>query len=252
MQGQPQPAVQPQPAFQPQPAVQPQPQPAVQPQPQPQPAVDFMAPRSSIAIAAGDPRKRVVGGIFLGAGVAFSAIAAITFAGKAGQTEIGSQGLITFDGVGYNLQPRIPRVLLGATFTVAGSLMAGLGGKLFAANAGGANDPITTLKRQRRVRSTGAILTGSGGAAVLTGLFFLVYGAGEWGSIPDVIVEFQPQHAQSAHNAASFFSYGAGLLAVGTGSLAAGLGLLSGNSQAIRTGITADRNGAGVAVSGRF
>jgi len=188
----------------------------------------------------------------LGAGVTFSAIAGITFMGKAGQTDIGSQGLITFDQVGYSLQPRIPRVVMGATFAVGGAVFAGVGAKIFAANAGVADDPVTTLKRQRRLRTTGAILVGSGGAAVLGSLFLLAYGAGEWASIPPLIIDFRPEYAQSGHNAASFFSYGAGALAVGAGALATGLGLLSGNSKAIRAGMLADRNGAGVSISGQF
>ncbi|PRP91559.1 hypothetical protein ENSA5_54140 [Enhygromyxa salina] len=182
----------------------------------------------------------------------FSAIAGVTLAGKAGQTEIGSQGLITFDPVGYSLQRRLPRVVMGSTIAVTGALLAGFGAKFFASNAGVANDPVTTLKRQRRLRSTGAILVGSGGAVVLSSLVLLFYGTGEWASIPGAISELRPEYVQSAHNAAAFFSYGAGLLAVGTGSLAAGLGLLSGNSQAIRAGLMADRSGAGVTVSGRF
>lgn len=213
---------------------------------------DFAPTGPSHTFVAGSPQKRITGGILLGAGVTFAAFAGITFAGKAGQTEIGSQGLNTFDNVGYALQPRIPRVVMGSTFTVAGALMAGFGAKLFASNAGVANDPVTTLKRQRRLRSSGAILVGSGGAVVVSSLALIFYGAGEWGSIPPFIGDFRPEYAQSAHNAASFFSYGAGLLAVGVGTLATGLGLLSGNSKAIRAGMMADRNGGGVILSGQF
>jgi hypothetical protein len=200
----------------------------------------------------GDPRKRITGGILLGAGVTFAAFAGVTFAGKAGQTEIGSQGLFTFDPVGYGLQPRIPRVVMGSTFTVAGAVMAGFGAKMFASNAGVANDPVTTLKRQRRLRSSGAILVGSGGAVVVSSLVLFLYSAGEWASIPAFIGDFRPEYAQSAHNTAAFVSFGTGLLAVGAGTLATGLGLLGGNSKAIRAGMMADRNGAGVMLSGQF
>ena len=95
-------------------------------------------------------------------------------------------------------------------------------------------------------------MIGSGGATLLSGLFLIFYGAGEWGSIPAVISDSSPYYTQSAHNAAAFYGFGAGLLAAGTGTLATGLGLLTGNIKAIRTSMLADRNGAGIAISGKF
>lgn len=256
-QPQPVPAVQAQPA-----AVEPQPAPAVEPQPlfepapvpasTPAPALEQPPAPTNTARPPSAAAKRVAGGALLGAGLTFATIGFVTFAGKAGQTEIGSQGLITFDPQGYALQPRIPRVVMGATFTVAGSVMAGLGGSMFARNGAVRDDPVATLARQRRVRTGGALLLGSGGATLLSGVFLLAFGGGEWASIPGVIDELRPEHLQSAHNSAAFFSWGAGLMSLGAGSLAAGLGLLAGNRQGLQLGASADASGGSFTLSGAF
>ena len=188
----------------------------------------------------------------LGAGLGFATIGFVTFAGKAGQTAIGSQGLVTFDPVGYKLQSRIPRVAMGSIFTVAGSVFAGVGGSMFAKNAAVAGDPLATARRHRRVQTTGALMLGTGGATVLGSLFLLAFASGEWSSIPVAIDQLRPEYQQSAHNTAAYISWGAGLLSLGAGTLSAGLGLLSGNKQSVRMSASFDRSGAGLAVSGQF